>query len=185
MRLTPTQSVHRPLAMHRLPAFATLCAAATLASCANYQFDQARLADGSWDVPKLVQDLEASEEDSLYDGIWIPLIYTDFTVFTAEDAEIPGGYTLGELSSYGPLFLGGSASLHIYNPEQTAVERQAAWWALWGVGAVASEERIQTVSGERIESRWRALLVFEDDDLRYVTPEQARETPVGAGPTEL
>jgi hypothetical protein len=159
----------------RLPVLATLCAAIALTGCANYQFEQARRADGSWDIPKLVQDLEASSGESLYSGIWIPLIYADLTVFSGKDPVISDGYALEELAGYGPSFFVGAASKTLINDAQEAVDRQEAWWGLWGLGVKVDREQTVTESGERVRDEWRALLLFHGEDLDY-EPREASET---------
>jgi len=144
-----------------------LCLAICLAGCANYEFDQARRADGTWDIPKLVRDLEASEDDSLFEGIWIPLLYTDFTVFTVEDVELPGGYKLGELTSVGPLFFAGSGGETLLNSEQAEIESCYRWWGALGIGAHGKHETVETTAGTRTTDSWRALLILGDQDSRY------------------
>jgi hypothetical protein len=52
-----------------------------LAACAaNYDFAQARLPGGGYDVNKLIVDLKASGERRLQDGSWFPLIHLERVV---------------------------------------------------------------------------------------------------------
>lgn len=136
-------------------------------SCANYKFEEARLPDGTWDIQKLATDLEASGDDALVEGMWIPLIYTDFTAFSNAGTELEGGYNLVELEGYGPLFLGGEASRSLMTEDLTEVESSSRWWAVWGVAANAAEDTVETIAGTRTHERWRALVVLGDEDRSY------------------
>lgn len=142
---------HRP--------FAVLTFAA-LTACSTYDFAAARLPDGSYDTKKLIADLDASGERRLSSGIWIPLIWLDLETFERNDPTLPEGYTHERLTSFGPVFFGGSLSRNVVDTDCADVESRERDWFGWGGLFFDEEEDVATTHGNRHEGRSRFLLLF-------------------------
>jgi len=142
-----------------------------LASCANYDFAAARLPDGGFDTQKLIADLEASGDESLSCGIWIPLLYLDITTFDHSRTDQPEGYTLSRITGVGPVFLAGTHDTDLFDRGGTAIEQRDLDWAGWGLLWFDRDTRIETIAGPRFENDWRLLTVFgRHHDVSYVRP---------------
>jgi len=151
-----------------------------LSACANYDFAQAELPDGSYDVPRLIADLEASGEDSLHDFTWLPLLHLSLTEFKASAYNFPKGYTLSRTQGYGPLFFLGSKDERVVGQKGEAIEQNDLDWFGWGVLYHDLDQRIETESGPRYYDRGQILLLWGWDHPLYVTgPAQAASRPAG------
>lgn len=146
--------------LHRL----ALVALTLLPGCANYDFAKARTIDGKLDTKKLIADLKASGEDSLSDGIWIPLIWCDIASFRASQPGKPTGYEFSRWTGVGPLFVNGSYEKALIDAEGTTVESDDRVWIGWTLLLDDRDGRIETVAGPRLETTWRALVLFGYDD---------------------
>jgi hypothetical protein len=135
-----------------------LLAAAT--ACSSYDFARARLPDGSYDTARLIADLEASGQDGLSQGLWIPLLWFDLTTFDRNDPLLPAGYTLSTINAFGPVFCGGSHDTKVLDVHGAEVERQRREWFGWGGLYFDDDEAIATTHGMRHEGRTRWLLLF-------------------------
>lgn len=138
-----------------------------LTACTTYDFSQARLPDGSLDQKKLITDLEASGKRALDEGTWIPLLYLDLLTFEKSDRELPEGYTLTHVKSFGPLFFAGSADEKVLAKDGTSIEARDREWAGWGVLYNDRDSYVGTGYGTRHEKRERFLLLFGEDELTY------------------
>lgn len=148
-----------------------LCLPLLCAGCANYDFAAARLPDGSFDRQKLIADLQASGEQSLSDGIWIPLIWLDITTFAPARWDEPDGYVLSQISGVGPLFLAGRHDKTLCDPNGASIEQRDMDWFGWGLLWLDRQSRVETVAGTRFESDWRLLTVLgRDGEVDYVRP---------------
>jgi hypothetical protein len=155
-----------------MPIRAVLFLSSCLAACSTYRFADAKLPDGSWNVPKLIADLDAAGGESLREGIWIPLLWLDATVFERSEEPLPAGYTLTEWTSSGPVFAVGGRTTTIVDPAGAPIEDEDLDWLLWGVLYHAVAEDVATVCGQRRHDRWRAGLVFGSESTRYVQPQR-------------
>jgi hypothetical protein len=142
----------------------SLCA---LTACSTYDFARARLPDGSLDTKKLIADLEASGKHSLDQGTWIPLIYLELTTFEKSDDQLPEGYTLTHLKSFGPLFFAGGNDMKILAKDGASVEARDREWAGWGVLYHDHDSYVGTPYGTRREKHERFLLLFGSDHVLY------------------
>jgi hypothetical protein len=150
-----------------------LAAALLLPACTNYDFAKARRPDGTWDHQRLVADLQASGEEKLTAGTWIPLLYMDLTIFKPSDPCYPRGYTLDHFSAVGPVFLAGSMQREVVTSDGTAVETGRDRWLGWGLVYRGKDEAVPTPHGERRYDSDRCLLLFGgDDDVVYVPAKQ-------------
>lgn len=144
-------------------------------ACANYDFAKARQPDGSYDVPKLIADLEESGEHELRDGIWLPGIWLSYTSFERSESGLPDGYSLSECDSFGPLFFCGDLDSTAYDRGGTVVETTERDWFGSGVLFNDRELDVQTPWGRRHADRDRYLLVFgPKDDVCYFRNEPPR-----------
>ncbi len=144
---------------HRLAL--SLPLALACAACANYDFSKARTVDGGLDTRKLIADLKASGEESLSDGIWIPLIYCNITNFKASSMPgKPAGYEFSHWTGVGPLFVTGAYEKALVGTDGTTIEKDDRLWLGWSVLLDDRDGRIETVAGSRLESTWRVLLLL-------------------------
>lgn len=165
---------------HRLAAFLLL----PLAGCAsNYDFAQARLPGGGYDVNKLIVDLKASGEDRLHDGSWFPLIHLERVEFKPSAATYPEGYILTTTSASGPLLFTAHNDDRIVDGAGALVESITASWFGWGLLHHAREHDIATTHGLREHTHWRALLLFGRTDTRYGERKRAAADKAAAAPT--
>jgi hypothetical protein len=139
----------------------------TAAACSSYDFAAVRHPDGSYDLQQLASDLEASGKEQLSEGVWIPLIYLDVTTFKRSDPLMPEGYTLSELTGYGPIFFAGDGEETVFDGRLEKVESTQGNWIVWGIGFRDREQDIETPSGTRVEETRRALLLLGYDTLSY------------------
>lgn len=139
----------------------------TLTACTTYDFSQARLPDGSLDQQKLIAELEASGKRALDEGTWFPLLYLDLQTFEKSDPDLPDGYTLTHVKSFGPLFFGGSTDQKILAKDGSSIESRDREWAGWGVLYHDRDSYVGTGHGTRHEQRERFLLLFGHDELSY------------------
>lgn len=144
-----------------------LLALLALTACTTYDFSQARLPDGSLDTKKLIADLNASGKDSLTEGFWIPLIHLDLQTFEKNGRELPAGYTLTMVKSYGPLFFGGSTDEKIFDQDGGSIEASDHEWIGWGLLYHDRDSYVGTKHGTRHGKRERFLLFFGSDDTVY------------------
>ncbi len=147
-----------------------LSLAVLLASCSNYDFSRVRRADGSYDLVKLRAELKESGHSSFQDVLWIPLIYTRFTAFSASHRGFPKGHSLIDGQGFGPLFMVNQVDAWSIDEEGGPVESstQSNWfWAL----ARFWDEQVETVHGTREvdSSRWLFGL-FGNRKVGYVKP---------------
>lgn len=153
-----------------------------LAGCAsNYDFAQARLPGGGYDVPKLIADLKASGEGRLHDGSWFPLIHLERVEFKPSATSYPEGYILSATSASGPLFCAANNDDRIVDAKGELVESITASWFGWGLLHHSREHDIATTHGLRKHVHWRALLLFGRTDLRYGERKDAAK-PAPAAP---
>jgi len=141
-----------------------------LAACSNYEFARARQADGSYDLPKLIADLQASGEERLTEGSWFPLVHLDITSFAASDPQYPAGYTLTETTGFGPVFSAFDTQKTIVDGVGAVIERERVLGLLLGLLYYDHDQHVETPSGRREEERRRFLLVFGRDDMCYRRP---------------
>lgn len=150
-----------------------LAAILLLPACTNYDFAKARRPDGGWDHQRLVADLQASGEEKLTSGTWIPLLYMDLTIFKASDPCYPAGFTLDQYGAVGPLFLAGSMHREVVTSDGVTVETGRDRWLGWGLLYRGQDEAVPTPHGERRRDSDRCLLLFGgDDDVLYVPTKQ-------------
>jgi hypothetical protein len=167
--------------MPPIPRLATL-ALVLLTACANYDFAKARRPDGSMDFAKLIHDLDASGEKSLYDVTWIPLLWLDFNTFERSKYNYPDGYTLLRADAYGPAFCAGSATFEIVDLQGTAIESETWDWLGWGLLYYDLDQRIETMSGPRLFDRGRFALLFRWDHPLYLTKRAPEAEPAEPTP---
>lgn len=146
---------------------------AAAAACSSYDFAAARLPDGSYDMPKLIADLDASGKDQLSSGLWIPLVWLDLETFGRSDPLLPDGYTLSRLSSFGPVFLGGHRETHVVDVHGADVERHWNTWVGWGTLYYDDREAVGTLHGVRHSGLTRLLLLFGGSSLFYAPIDDA------------
>lgn len=140
------------------------------AACSNYDFARARNADGEFDIPMLIEDLDASGESTLIDWFWIPLIYLDMTTFSRADAALPAGYRLNDATSYGPLFLVGAGDMAIIDAAGKTIEHSDSDWLLLGLWQ-STTTRVESVVGPRVDDRSRALFgLLNWENVHYLPP---------------
>lgn len=149
-----------------------------LAACSTYDFDQARLPNGGFDVKKLIADLESSGRESLDEGIWIPLIHLDLRTFEKNDGGMPEGYKLTHLKSFGPAFCIGSLDQKVVDRAGLDIEARDHEWAGWTVLYRDGDTYVDTTHGTRHEKSQRFLLFFGDDSTTYAN---LRSDPSNAG----
>ena len=160
----------------RFPQPAVAAALFAFAACSTYDFSKARLPDGSLDVPRLIQDIEASGRNSLDEGIWIPLIHTRVLCFEKNGPDLPKGYTLRDVKAWGPLFFAGGADAKVVDEHGKAIESGDREWAGWGVIYRDRDQYVETPHGTRHEKHERILLLFGGDHTAYAQPsKQPRE----------
>lgn len=153
--------------------FLALAATFLCSACTNYDFTKARRPDGSWDHQRLVADLQASGQQSLRSGTWIPLLYLDLTIFKPSDPGYPAGFTLNQFDAVGPLFLAGTRRRDVMTSDGAAVEWDRNRWLGWGLLHHGRDQAIPTAHGERRFDRDRYLLLWGgDDDVVYVPMKQ-------------
>lgn len=161
---------HEIMATHpRRGAYAAVLAV-SLAACSNYDFARARTPDGRYDMAKLMADLSESGKPSLMQGIWIPLIYANFTTFKKNEDTLPDGFTLEDVAGYGPLFCGGSTDKQIVDTHGAEIESQDHEWVGWALLYNDRDSYIQTPHGRRIEKRQRFLVLIQQDSDAYARP---------------
>lgn len=148
-----------------------------IAACSNYDFAKARTADGALDVPKLIADLQASGEKQLHQGLWIPLLWLDLTTFEASDANYPAGFTLQAIHGIGPIFCAGQRTASYVDLQGATIERDDCRWLGWGALYHDLDNRVETPSGTRVDSRHRVALIFGSDGIAYVAPRPAEAPP--------
>lgn len=140
-----------------------------LCSCSNYDFAKVRTATGAWDMPRLIADLQASGEESLSSGIWIPFLYLDLVTFEPSRPDMPAGYTLTDLTAVGPIFCAGAADTFMVDPAGERIETSDRWWFGWGLLLHDYDEYVETRHGVRCHGRFRWLGLFGKDSNHYVT----------------
>lgn len=150
--------------IHPFVAAALLVAAS---ACSTYDFAAAQRPDGSYDTQRLIADLEASGEESLSDGTWIPLLYLDLRRFEKNDVLLPAGYTLSHLRSYGPLFCTGSREFASSDAKGAEIETGDREWAGWGLLYHDRDDYVATTHGRRLDYSQRFLLLFGSDGRIY------------------
>jgi hypothetical protein len=154
-----------------------------LAGCAaNYDFAQARLPGGGYDVNKLIVDLKASGERRLQDGSWFPLIHLERVEFKPASASYPEGYILTTTSASGPLFFTAQNDDRIVDGAGALVESITASWFGWGLLHHSREHDIATTHGLRKHTHWRALLLFGRTDMNYGESKQKSADKAAAAP---
>lgn len=173
----------------KYPLFAAVMALPFAACANNYDFAQARLSGGGYDVDKLIADLKASGEDRLQGGSWFPLIHLEHVEFKPSAASYPDGYILTTVSASGPLLFTARNDDRIVDATGALVESITASWFGWGLLHHAREHDIATRHGMREYTHWRALLLFGRTDTRYGerTPkaaDKAAAAPAAAAPTQ-
>ena len=157
----------------RSTALPALAAIFLLPACTNYDFAKARRPDGSWDQQRLIADLNASGQEKLTAGTWIPLIYANLTTFKPSAPCYPTGFTLEQYGAVGPVFLAGDFERQVMTSEGMPIERDRDRWFGWGLVYRGREEAVPTAHGERRSDRDRCLLLFGgDDDVVYVPTKQ-------------
>ena len=150
-----------------------LAATLLLPACTNYDFAKARRPDGSWDHQRLVADLQASGEEKLTAGTWIPLLYMDLTIFKPSDPCYPRGFTIEQFGAVGPVFLAGSMQREVVTGDGVTVETGRDRWLGWGLLYRGQDQAVPTPHGERRQDSDRCLLLFGgDDDVVYVPAKQ-------------
>lgn len=147
--------------------FAALLLLPLVGCASNYDFAQARLPGGGYDVNKLIVDLKASGEDRLHDGSWFPLIHLDRVEFKPSPAAYPEGYILSTTSASGPLLFTAQNDDRVVDASGALVESITAGWFGWGLLHHAREHDIATTHGLRQHTHWRALLLFGRTDMTY------------------
>lgn len=147
-----------------------LLAALLLPACANYDFDRARLPNGGWDHQRLLADLQASGEDSLAEIVWIPLLYTEVTMFKASDPSLPKGYTLSTGGGVGPLFCANWSSQQVVGEDLAFVESTTTRGIGWNLLYDGTWQRTRTTHGDRLADRHLVLRWFGDEDVLYLPP---------------
>ncbi|MBL8747610.1 MAG: hypothetical protein JNK78_00515 [Planctomycetes bacterium] len=140
-----------------------LAAFAFTTACANYDFSQARTIDGKLDTRKLIADLKASGEESLSEGIWIPLVYCNISSFKASTPGKPTGYEFAHWTGVGPVFMNGTYETALIDPAGTTIESDDRLWLGWSLLLNDRDGRIETIAGARLETTWRLLLLFGYD----------------------
>jgi hypothetical protein len=148
----------------RIPHIAAITLLLLCPACAGYDFAKARRPDGGYDLEKLKADLAASGEDSLTDGIWIPLICLDFTSFERSEPSFPAGYSLTEATFFGPIALGGSYDVTLFDEKLAPVEVDDRDWFGWGLLFYDRELDVHTKWGRRHGDVRRYLLLFGPQD---------------------
>lgn len=150
-----------------------LLALVAASACSSYDFAAARLPDGSYDMAKLIADLDASGKDQLSSGLWIPLVWLDLETFGRSDPLLPDGYTLSRMASIGPLFLGGHRETHVVDVHGLDVERHWTTWAAWGMAYFDDSEAVSTTYGKRLSGQTRYLLLLGGTSLFYAPIDDA------------
>lgn len=145
-------------------ALATLFA---LSACSTYDFGKARKPDGTYDIPKLIAELESSNRKCIDDGLWIPLVHTNFLTFEKNGPGLPPGYTFAHIKGYGPLFLAGATDRQVVTPKGDPIESGDREWFGWGVLWRDRDDYVTTSFGQRHEKRERFLILFGDTDVGY------------------
>ena len=148
------------------------------AACSNYDFAAARRPDGSYDLPKLVADLEASGEESLTGGTWLPLLHLDVESFERAD-NLEGGYELVHVDAYGPLFFAGGIERRLYTPKLQQVEADERDWLALGLLYWSRDNEVASLAGPRHERERRVLLLFGKEHVHY-WPTPAESPAAGA-----
>lgn len=144
-----------------------------LAACSNYDFARAELPDGSYDVPRLIADLQASGTDALYSVTWVPLLYLRMRRFEPSEVNFPKGYTLERRQSFGPVFCVGSSHQQVVDLQGAHVEDNGHAWLGWGVLYHDQDQSLPTPFGERHADQGRILLLWGWDDAGYEHPTTA------------
>lgn len=152
----------------------TTLALLLLCSCHNYDFATARTETG-WDIKKLIADLEASGDESLSSGIWIPFVYLDLTTFGPSRPDMPAGYTLTDITSVGPVFCAGAGDTFMVDKAGERIETTDHWWFGWGLLLRDSDEYVETRYGVRCDGKFRWLGLLGRDSKHYVTREPVPE----------
>lgn len=156
------------------------------ASCANYDFANARLPSGAYDMPKLIADLQATGKESLYDMVWIPLIYQRVQVFRAADAGLPPGYKMVKSNAVGPLYFAATAETHVVDEAGKPIEFNDHFWLGWALLFNDVDEYVQTPHGTRLSERWRLCVLLGNEHKTYARRDllqaPAADTPTGAKP---
>ncbi len=172
LRASPSSRCSQFTSMQPNPLLA-LAAVFVFPACANYDFAKARRPDGSWDQQRLIADLNASGEEKLTAGTWIPLLYMDLTIFKPSDPGYPAGFTLEQYGAVGPVFLAGDWERQVMTRDGTPIERDRDRWLGWGLLYRGSDQAVPTAHGERRYDNDRCLLLFGgDDDVVYVPTKQ-------------
>jgi hypothetical protein len=158
-----------------------------LAGCAsNYDFTQAQLPDGGYDVPKLIADLKASGERRLHHNAWLPLLRYEEVGFEPATDSSPAGYVLKTKTGLGPLFFASRDDERVVDsagaPIESSTERRFGWGLLYST----TQRDVTTTNGLRQHTAWRALLLFGRTDSRFAEGKPAAAgaaaatTPAGA-----
>lgn len=152
--------------MHFIRALA-LAAACTTSACSTFDFDTVRKPDGTYDIQRLIAELEKSGRNSVDDGTWIPLIHTDFLTFEKSGPGLPPGYTFAHLKGYGPLFLAGTIDRQVVTPKGEAIEWSDREWFGWGLLWSDRDDYTTTPFGTRHEKHERFVVLFGPNDVTY------------------
>ena len=158
-----------------------------LAGCAsNYDFTQARLPDGGYDVPKLIADLKASGERRLHHNAWLPLLHYEEVGFEPATGSSPGSYVLKTKTALGPIYFATRDDERVVDsagaPVESTTERRIGWGLLYN----DKRRDITTTHGLRQHTEWHLLLFFGRTDSRFAEGKPAAAaataptTPAGA-----
>ncbi|MCA3008745.1 MAG: hypothetical protein INH34_10270 [Phycisphaerales bacterium] len=158
-----------------------------LAGCAsNYDFTQARLPDGGFDVPKLIADLKASGEPRLHHNAWLPLLHYEEVGFEPARGSSPAGYVLKTKTTLGPIYFATRDDERVVDsagaPVESTTERRIGWGLLYN----DKRRDIATTHGLRQHMEWHLLLFFGRTDSRFAEGKPAAAaataptTPAGA-----
>jgi len=147
--------------------FITTVALCAMSACSTYDFAMARKPDGTYDIPKLIAELESSGRHCIDDGLWIRLVHTNFLTFEKNAPGLPPGYTFAHLKGYGPLFFAGTTERRVVTPKGEPIEWGDREWAGCGLLWHERDDYVTTTSGTRHEQRERFAILFGDTDVTY------------------
>lgn len=124
-----------------------------LAACANtYDFDRARLPDGSWDFAKLLADYKAGGEQKLFSLSWTPLLHLNSIGFERAEENFGALYMLNDIDSEGPLLCMGNVHRFVVDDRGNLIERRRIYWEFWAIPTYKRHVRIETAIGLRRET---------------------------------
>jgi len=151
----------------RLVRCVALAVAGAFTGCSTFDFDTVRKPDGTYDVPRLIAELEKSGRHSIDDITWIPLIHTNLLNFEKNAPGLPPGYTFAHVKAYGPLFLAGTIDRQVVSPTGEPIEWADREWVGWGVLWRDQDDYTATTSGTRHEKHERFALLFGPSSVVY------------------